>query len=927
MAGPRGSSPSAHAPSQPVFANIPNTGSALPLAKTFVRPKTKILKRIPRASRGSAAKKLGGLLDAVVNNNNLVSWSRLLYFAQCCLKIPTRRRGSDSLASRVNNQIRSASLSPPSPTPPASRYKCKAPNARDPLEFLATRVSAKIEEGNLRGAVHLLCSEEVVADDSNETLASLQAKHPRPHKDSVIAPLAMRSDSAAELQIPVPGIAYAVRSFPCGSAGGPDGLTPQHLKDMIGAPAGEGAPVLLSALASFVQFVLSGEVLQEARPLFFGANLVPFRKPGGGVRPIAVGCTLRRLVAKCAGFLVREEMGELLAPSQLGYGVKRGAEAAVHAARHFVQGLEHDRVFVKLDFANAFNSLRRDKMLKAVENLVPDLLPFVHSAYCSTSLLFWRDKTLESAEGVQQGDPLGPLLFCLSIHHLISRLTSDFKLFYLDDGSLGGRCEDVLRDIRIVEKTAEELGLQLNRSKSEVVCHDSSTLEQFLSSSPGFCVTPPGSVMFLGSPLGDNVDNAILEKVGALKILESSIPYLRIQDALLLLRHCLAVPRFTYLLRTAPCFQSPQLLLFDEVLRRILSSVCNIPFSSDDQLWTQASLPVRLGGLGIRSAVHLAPSAFLASVAGSLELVDRIVPSYSKPLSSSCSEAALAQWSKWHAHAPLTEPASFSQREWDAPVVQEIADSLLASAPDNRSRARLLAGRCKETGAWLNAFPITPCGLRMDDESVRVAVGLRLGAPIGHPHQCSHCGADVDELATHGLSCRWSEGRLPRHAAVNEIICRSLTSAKVPSRLEPNGLYRSDGKRPDGISLLPWKNGKFLVWDVTCPDSFAPSHLVSSASGAGIVAKQAEHSKSLKYSTLQHKFHFAPVAIETSGVLGPEASTFLRDLGRRLKLVTSEPEAYNHLLQRVSVAVQRANCMAVLGSLNNNSKDLNCILF
>ena len=62
---------------------------------------------------------------------------------------------------------------------------------------------------------------------------------------------------------------------------------------------------------------------------------------------------------------------------------------------------------------------------------------------------------------------------------------------------------------------------------------------------------------------------------------------------------------------------------------------------------------------------------------------------------------------------------------------------------------RLLAGRCKETGAWLNAFPTTPCGLRMDDESVRVAIGLRLGAPIGHPHQCCHCGADVDELATH----------------------------------------------------------------------------------------------------------------------------------------------------------------------------------
>ena len=76
------------------------------------------------------------------------------------------------------------------------------------------------------------------------------------------------------------------------------------------------------------------------------------------MHPIAVGCTLRRLVAKYAGSLVREEMGELLSPRQLGYGVKRGAEAVVRAARLFVQNLEVDQVFVKLDFTNAFNTLR-----------------------------------------------------------------------------------------------------------------------------------------------------------------------------------------------------------------------------------------------------------------------------------------------------------------------------------------------------------------------------------------------------------------------------------------------------------------------------------------------------------------------------------------------------------------------------------------
>ena len=82
----------------------------------------------------------------------------------------------------------------------------------------------------------------------------------------------------------------------------------------------------------------------------------------------------------------------------------------------------------------------------------------------------------------------------------------------------------------------------------------------------------------------------------------------------------------------------------------------------------------------------------------------------------------------------------------------------------------------------------------MDDETIRVAVGLRLGLPLCRPHMCTSCGADVDKLGTHGLSCRFSKGCHSRHAAINDSIKRSLDCAKVPSHLEPTGLYRSDGR-------------------------------------------------------------------------------------------------------------------------------------
>ena len=119
----------------------------------------------------------------------------------------------------------------------------------------------------------------------------------------------------------------------------------------------------------------------------------------------------------------------------------------------------------------------------------------------------------------------------------------------------------------------------------------------------------------------------------------------------------------------------------------------------------------------------------------------------------------------------------------------------MEGAVDDIDRARLLASRSKESGAWLHALPISAMGLRLEDESFRIAVGLHLGTPLCCSHQCQHCGEEVDAMGRHGLSCRWSEGRHHRHAAMNNIIYRAMTAAGVPARLEPPGLLLSDGKR------------------------------------------------------------------------------------------------------------------------------------
>ena len=422
-----------------------------------------ILKRVPRGARGPAATKLGSIVENVVTGNDPLTWKRLLHFTSRCLKKPRRGGKRWSLATAVLGQIRNEGVVL-DPDPPVSREPRSKRGRNDPMDMLAVRVARKLEEGDYRGAVRITCADDTIAEHSSATLESLRQKHPKPHPDRGIFPTP--DAEMPSLTVAEEDVRRAIASFPNGSAGGPDGLRPQHLKDLTGASAHEGGAALLRALTALVNLILKGKTPKQIRPYFFGASLVALRKKDGGVRPIAVGCTLRRLAAKCASMHAVKVLQDLLAPRQLGFGVSRGVEAEVHATRIYLRSLQPDQVLMKVDFKNAFNSVRRDKMLLAVEEFIPELLPFVHSVYCDSSSLMWGDEVVESAEGVQQGDPLGPLLFCLSIHKMGAKLKSELAVFYLDHGLLGGNWEDMVSDMKMIEVEARDLGLLLNRSKT-----------------------------------------------------------------------------------------------------------------------------------------------------------------------------------------------------------------------------------------------------------------------------------------------------------------------------------------------------------------------------------------------------------------------------------------------------------------------------
>jgi hypothetical protein len=233
--------------------------------------------------------------------------------------------------------------------------------------------------------------------------------------------------------------------------------------------------------------------------------------------------------------------------------------------------------------------------------------------------------------------------------------------------------------------------------------------------------------------------------------------------------------------------------------------------------------------------------------------------------------------------------------------------------------ARFKALQCRESGSWLHAIPSPNIGTLLDNTSFQVCIGLRLGCNLCTPHICK-CNAKVDEIGTHGLSCFKSSGRFSRHTEINSIINRSLTSIHVNSILEPNGLSRDDGKRPDGMTLVPWIKGQPLVWDVTVVDTLADSYVLKSSEVSGFAAEMACKRKHSKYSSIiSSNYVFKGLAFETLCPWCKEAIDFINVIGNRLIAESGDSKSKKFLFERISLAIQRGNAASIRGTFPDSA--------
>ena len=134
-------------------------------------------------------------------------------------------------------------------------------------------------------------------------------------------------------------------------------------------------------------------------------------------------------------------------------------------------------------------------------------------------------------------------------------------------------------------------------------------------------------------------------------------------------------------------------------------------------------------------------------------------------------------------------------------------------------------------------------------------------------------------------------------------------------------MVQKDGKRPDGCTLIRWRGGRPLAWDITVCTTVAASYVTAARQSAGAAAEQAAARRSLKYAELSTAYEFQPVAVETHGPMNDATIYFIFQLVRKISEYSGDPFDSCYFFQRVSMLIQRYNSILFHETFPAESED------
>ena len=681
---------------------------------------------------------------------------------------------------------------------------------------------------------------------------------------------------------------------------------------------------------------------------------MPLAKKAGGVRPIAVGDVLRRLVGKVllSTSQARAEV-DSLRPMQVGVGVPNAAESVAMGVQAVAAalGTGESWVCLQVDFENAFNSLDRSALLSSAAVRAPTAFNYLRFAYGGDVPLFVGETRILSRTGTHQGCPLGPLGFALGIQPLAEQLQRHGGLawasWYLDDGVLIGDPLSIAHALEFLEVEALKLGLRLNRGKSVLWGPAASAVEnahglQVRDWNAGEGITVLGCPV---DPVGHTGQlRAAWEDAGAR--LSSLLELLsRLPDAQVahhLLRASADGCRVNHLLRASDSYRVQALVqqCDDEVLDAF-GDLCGVALTPAQRI--QTTLPLRSGGCGIKGVAQLQPAARIAALAGFYGPgAQRVgVPEYARLPDPALLSPVLADLTSRLGHNadPLGAWASdpsrvisassdHYQQRWWGTLLGTHSFQGLVDAATARDQARLLEIRSGLGGTWMSALPSAASGAVFSSEEYCLGLRWWLGAPllrpaaVGPAPACPGCELPVDPEGDHFLCCR-RNNFADRHNAVQDAIFSLLSANGISvAREVPLAASADAHLRPADLLLPNWHGGLPMALDVTVvhgwSTSAAPSHVLRDNWRPHL--RRREVLKHDKYDTACQRegWHFAAAAFGTWGGLGPEAAKILSRVVKRATAAedaTTQGSSQRRAYETIGVALFR-QVWRLLGAKN-----------
>ena len=604
-------------------------------------------------------------------------------------------------------------------------------------------------------------------------------------------------------------------------APGPCGLSFLHMRTLFAVDDS-----LATKLTAYLNLIVADRLDEVSRNLVVASRCVAVPKPKGGVRPIAVGCSLLRLVQAASLSKQRDAIIKYLYPLQYGVGVRSGLELMTHTIKAHLE-LNPGHLVIASDAENAFNSWDRGKLWPVLDEHLPALSNLTRFSYAKPSVCLFAEpdgpaEAIESTVGSRQGCGLGSLTYCLALQPAVQQLQTEFPdaliLTYVDDLHIVAepkRAAACYQRWREIYHRWMEGRLRADKSKSFSLGAPTVLDPSPTATTGDLCaaalrdldITVPHSVQgieVLGSPIGTAgyvesfVSKKVDDVVDSMDVLaRATLAHARHTILQKSLAHKLA-----HIQRSVPTGDIGTQLFadcrrLDLRMRDLVQQFVPGSFLNDTA-WELATLPLRLGGLGYSAMQHCGDAAFIAGYQTARATTDvyphlkKAFPDITKQSAQTITPISLAARRAFvRLHGQLGPGVDLAKLANGTTNADGTGNRGTTTKPTERARTiqsgitlalhdlrhqRLLQRlperhkaehhSCAGDAFGFQAMPTEPA-LRLTNEDFQISIARRLLLPLTcncDSHRCPICHSEAKKVDRFGdhALCCFKDGNRPR---------------------------------------------------------------------------------------------------------------------------------------------------------------------